>query len=51
MQSRLKQIDKELNNVMKAIKQGIFAPTIQSTLNELEEEKANLELAINKEQI
>ncbi len=51
MQSHLKQIDTELNNVMKAIKQGIFAPTIQSTLNELEEEKANLELAIAKEQI
>ena len=51
MNNRLKEIEKELDNVMTVIKQGIFSPTIKTTLDSLEEEKANLELAIAKEQI
>ena len=51
MNTRLKEIEKELNNIMTAIKQGIYSPTIKSTLDELEEEKANLELTVTKEQI
>ena len=51
MNKRLKQIENELDNVMNAIKQGLFSPTIKSTLDNLEEEKAKLELAIAKEQI
>ena len=51
MNKRLKQIENELDNVMNAIKQGLFSPTIKSTLDTLEEEKAKLELAISKEQI
>ena len=51
MNTRLKEIEKELDNIMTAIKQGIYSPTIKSTLDSLEEEKANLELAVTKEQI
>ena len=51
MNKRLKQIENELDNVMNAIKQGLFSSTIKSTLDNLEEEKAKLELAIAKEQI
>lgn len=51
MTNRMKQIEKELGNVMTAIKQGIFSPTIKETLDNLEQEKADLELAIAKEKI
>ncbi len=51
MNTWLKEIKKELDNIMTAIKQGIYSPTIKSTLDNLAEEKANLELAATKEQI
>ena len=51
MTNRLKQIEKELDNVMTAIKQGILTPTVKQALDELEQEKADLELAISKEKI
>lgn len=51
MTNRMKQIEKELDNVMTAIKQDIFSPTIKETLDNLEQEKADLELAIAKEKI
>ena len=51
MTKRLKQIEKELDNVMTAIKQGILTPTVKQALDELEQEKAGLELAISKEKI
>ena len=51
MTNRLKQIEKELDNIMTAIKQGIFSPTIKDSLDALEKEKSNLELAIAKEKI
>ena len=51
MNKRLKQIENELDNVMNAIKQGLFSPTAKSTLDTLEEEKTKLKLAIAKEQI
>ena len=51
MTNRMKQIEKELDNVMTAIKQGIFSPIIKETLDNLEQEKADLELAIAKEKI
>lgn len=51
MNNRMKQIEKELDNVMSAIKKGIFSPTIKTTLDNLEQEKSDLELAIAKEKI
>jgi len=51
MESRLIQTQKEIDNVMNAIKQGIITPSTKSTLEQLEHEKENLEIAITKEQI
>jgi len=51
MTNRMKQIKKEFDNIMTAIKQGIFSPTIKESLDNLEQEKADLELAIAKEKI
>ena len=49
MEQRLKQIDSELDNIMNAIRQGIFSPTVKSTLDQLEQEKRDLETEIAKE--
>lgn len=51
IKNRLKQIEKELDNVMTAIKQGIFSPTIKETLDSLEQEKSELELLLTKSEI
>ncbi len=51
MKNRLKQIEKELDNVMTAIKQGIFSPTIKETLDSLEQEKTDLELSVTQAEI
>ena len=51
MKSQLAQTQKEIDNVMNAIKQGIITPTTKSTLETLEAEKESLEIAIAKEQI
>ena len=51
MKSQLAQTQKEIDNVMNAIKQGIITPTTKSTLEALEAEKESLEIAIAKEQI
>ena len=50
MNRRLKQIETELDNVMRAVKKGIISSTIQDTLNSLEQEKTDLEIEILKEQ-
>ena len=50
MNRRLKQIETELDNVMRAVKKGIISSTIQDTLNSLEQEKTDLEIDILKEQ-
>ncbi len=39
-EDRLKQIDKEIGNLVNAIKMGIINPTVQGELNALEQEKA-----------
>lgn len=51
MKNHLKQIEKEIDNVMTAIKQGIYSPTIKGTLDSLEQEKADLELSVTKAEI
>ena len=49
--NRLKQIEKEIDNMMIAIKQGIITKSTRSTLEQLESDKENLEIAITKERI
>ncbi len=51
MESRFAQTQKEIDNVMNAIKQGIITSSTKSTLVQLEQEKESLEIAIAKEQI
>ena len=51
LEKQLKQTQKEIDNVMNAIKQGIITATTKETLLELEQEKENLEISIAKERI
>ena len=51
LESQLAQVEKEIDNVMNAIKQGIITTTTKETLLTLEQEKETLEIAIAKENI
>jgi hypothetical protein len=51
LKSQLKQVKKEIDNVMNAIKAGIITKTTKSTLERLESEQETLEIAIAKENI
>ena len=51
LESQLKKIQTEIDNVMNAIKQGIITPSTKSTLEALESEKETLEISIAKERI
>ena len=51
LQDQLKQTEKSLNNVMKAIEQGVITSTTKSRLEELEQIKEETEIAILQEQI
>lgn len=51
LKKQLKQTKKEINNVMNAVKAGLFNKTMKSTLDALEAEQENLEIAIVREQI
>jgi len=51
LKSQLKQTKNEIENVMKAIKAGIFTKTTKSTLERLEQEQETLEIAIAQEKI
>ncbi len=48
-EDRLKQIDKEIGNLLNAIKMGIINPTVQGELNALEQEKAKYEQRVSVE--
>ena len=51
LENQLKQIIKEIDNVMNAIKAGIVTKSTKSTLENLEKEQEILEIAIAKEKI
>jgi len=51
LKSQLNQTKNEIDNVMNAIKIGVVTKTTKSTLERLEQEQENLEIAIAKEQI
>ena len=51
LEAQLKQAEREINNVMKAIKKGIITVTTKEELLKLEQEKEMLVIAIAKEQI
>lgn len=47
----LSQINNSINNIMKAIENGIFTRTTKQRLEELEEQKNSLELQLTKEKL
>lgn len=51
MKNQLKRVEKELENMINAIKQGIITPSTKTTLMELEQEKNELEAKIAQEEI
>ena len=51
LEQQLTQTEKEIENVMNAIKQGIITATTKETLVKLEQDKENLEINIAKERI
>lgn len=51
LEGQLSKIQTEIDNMMNAIKQGIITQTTKATLEGLEQDKENLEIAISKEQI
>ena len=51
LRQQLKETDKELANLVKAITQGIFTPSTKNKLNELEERKENLQVSILQEEL
>ncbi len=51
LRKQLKQVNKEIDNVMNAIKAGIVTKTTKSTLENLEQEQEKLETAISLEKI
>ena len=51
LEKQLKQTEKEIENVMTAIKQGIITATTKETLVKLEQDKKNYEISIAKERI
>ena len=51
LEAQLLKKQREIDNVMNAIIQGIITPTTKSTLERLEEDKENLEIEVAKERI
>ena len=51
LQAGLKDISKRINNIVSAIEQGIFTPATKQRLDELEEQRKELEASILQEQI
>lgn len=51
LQERLKETNKRIKNLMSAIEQGIITPTTKERLEELEEERRDLEGHIAREEI
>ena len=51
MNNRLQQTEKEIENIINAIKQGIITTSITKTLKALEIEKEQLQISISQEQI
>ena len=51
LQARLKEIDGYINNLLDAIQQGLFNASAKKRLDDLEQEKAEIETAIYSEQL
>ena len=51
LQAQLAEVEKKLKNLGEAIAQGIFSSTTKKMLDELEEQKTNLELELYQTQI
>lgn len=51
VKNQLSEIEKKLNNLAEAIAQGVFSSTTKKLLDDLEEQKSNLEVELFKTQI
>ena len=51
IKNQLAEIEKKLNNLAEAIAQGVFSSTTKKLLDDLEEQKSNLEVELFKTQI
>ena len=51
VKNQLSEVDKKLNNLAEAIAQGVFSSTTKKLLDDLEEQKSNLEVELFKTQI
>ena len=51
LEKQLAAVEKSIKNIMSAIEEGIFTPSTKNRLNELENQKAEIELSIAKESI
>lgn len=45
---RLSEVEKKIGNIVNAIADGLYSPTMKETLTKLEEEKAQLQVAIDE---
>lgn len=51
IKQNLKEVEKSINNMLNAIQQGIVTPSTKQRLEELEQQKADLEIALLNEEI
>lgn len=51
VRNQLSEVEKKLNNLAEAIAQGVFSSTTKKLLDDLEEQKSNLEVELFKTQI
>lgn len=51
VKNQLSEVEKKLNNLAEAIAQGVFSSTTKKLLDDLEEQKSNLEVELFKTQI
>ena len=51
LEKQLHQIEKKINNILKAIEEGIFTPSTKERLQELEEQKQTLQDSIQHEKL
>lgn len=46
-----KEVNTSINNIMKAIEQGAYSPTLQKRLDELEHQREDLQMSISRESL
>jgi len=51
LESQLREKEREIDNIVTAIQQGVASRALMQRLNEIEKQKTDIETAITKEQI